>query len=237
MAARQRADRGRHGRARGLVALGVEDCRRLVRLEGAERRDARQAAGSARRSPRAAPWPAPERRVASARRSWRRPAPSAPPAPGKPSISTPSRSARLSVGRNGAPEGIVKTRGARWAMRAFYAARAGRQAGGQALQLTVERRGEPFPCVLVAGNPESQPVRRVGEGAGEDSRGQQPLKGGARVGAARPVGTGACRRGFASRPRAGARRAAPRPCRGARALLPANPNRRAREPRSQSPAR
>src|ERR1700749_5248026 len=52
-----------------------------------------------------------------------------PPAPGKPSISTPSRSARLRVGRNGAPEGIVKTRGARWAMRAFYAARGGRQAG------------------------------------------------------------------------------------------------------------
>ena len=42
MAARQRADRGRHGRAGDLLALGIEDRRRLVRLEGAEGSDARQ---------------------------------------------------------------------------------------------------------------------------------------------------------------------------------------------------
>ena len=43
VAARQRADRGRHGRTRGsFLALGVEERRRLVGLEGAERSDARQ---------------------------------------------------------------------------------------------------------------------------------------------------------------------------------------------------
>ena len=42
MAARESADRRGDRRARGVLALGVEDRRRLVRLEGAERRDARQ---------------------------------------------------------------------------------------------------------------------------------------------------------------------------------------------------
>ena len=36
--------------------------------------------------------------------------------------------------------------------------------------------------MLVGRNAESQPIRRVSEGAGEDSRGEQPLKGGAGVG-------------------------------------------------------
>ena len=72
-----------------------------------------------RLSPRAAPRPSAWRRAASAHRSWRRRALWARPRAGKPSISSPSRSARLRVGRNGAPEGIVKTRGARWAMRPF----------------------------------------------------------------------------------------------------------------------
>src|SRR5277367_3300412 len=99
-------------------------------------------------------------------------------------MSTPSRSARLSVGRNGAPEGIVKTRGARWAMRAFYAARVGRQAGrlGERFSLPSQRRGEPFPRILVARNPESQAIRSVCERAGEDSFGQELFKGGACVG-------------------------------------------------------
>src|ERR1700749_4357276 len=94
-----------------------------------------------------------------------------PPAPGNPSISTPSRSARLSVGKNGAPEGIVKTRGARWAMRAFYAARGGRQAGLLAGRLRSSSQGrvEPSPCVLVGRNPEAQPVGYVRERAREDS--------------------------------------------------------------------
>ena len=42
MAAREPADRRGDRRPRGVLALGVEDRRRLVRLEGAERRDARQ---------------------------------------------------------------------------------------------------------------------------------------------------------------------------------------------------
>ncbi len=42
MAPGQRANRGRHGRAGDFYPLGVEDRRRLVRLEGAEGRDARQ---------------------------------------------------------------------------------------------------------------------------------------------------------------------------------------------------
>ena len=48
-----------------------------------------------------------------------------------------------------------------------------------------KRRGEPPPRVLVARNPEPQPIRRVGEGPGEDSRREQPLKRGARVGSRR----------------------------------------------------
>src|SRR5580698_7674951 len=99
-------------------------------------------------------------------------------------MSAPSRSARLSVGRNGAPEGIVKTRGARWAMRAFYAAREGRQAGPREARFSSfpQCRGEPFPCVLVGRNSESQAVRSVRERADENSCGQQPREGGARVG-------------------------------------------------------
>ena len=42
--------------------------------------------------------------------------------------------------------------------------------------------GEPFPCILVAWDPESQPVRSVCERAGEDSRDEEPFKSGARVG-------------------------------------------------------
>ena len=53
--------------------------------------------------------------------------------------------------------------------------------------LSSQRRGEPFPGVLVARNPKSQPVWSVCERAGEDSCGQQPLEGGARVGGAQPV--------------------------------------------------
>src|SRR5258708_36187057 len=99
-------------------------------------------------------------------------------------MSTPSRSARLSVGRNGAPEGIVKTRGARWAMRAFYAARGGRQAGqlGERFGSPPQGCGEPFPCVLIARNPEAQPVRSFRERTREDSSDEKAFKGGARVG-------------------------------------------------------
>src|SRR6202453_4678755 len=100
-------------------------------------------------------------------------------------MSTPSRSARLSVGRNDAPERIVKTRGARWAMRAFYAARVGRQAARleERFGSPSQGAGEPSPCVLVARNPESQAIRGLCERAGENSCRKQPSKGGARVGA------------------------------------------------------
>ena len=45
-----------------------------------------------------------------------------------------------------------------------------------------QRRGEPFPCGLVGGNPKSHPVWSVREGAGENSCGEQLFKGGACVG-------------------------------------------------------
>ena len=50
------------------------------------------------------------------------------------------------------------------------------------MSLPAQRRGEPFPCVLVARNPESQPVRGLCERAGEDSFAQELFKGGSRVG-------------------------------------------------------
>src|SRR5271163_313902 len=69
-------------------------------------------------------------------------------------------------------------------MRAFYAARVGRQAGPleERFGSPSQGPGEPFPRVLVARNPESQPVRSVCERAGENSSCKQPSKGGARVG-------------------------------------------------------
>ncbi len=96
VAARQRTDCRRQGGARSLFALG-EDCRRLVWLEGAQRRDARQDQNSARRWPRAAIWPEPRRRVASARRSSRRPAPSLRPPRGsrRPGLRPGERGSRL----------------------------------------------------------------------------------------------------------------------------------------------
>src|SRR5208283_1333443 len=88
----------------------------------------------------------------------------APPAPGKPSTRTPSSSARLSVGRNGAPEGIVKTRGSRGGMRAFYAGRAGRQATRILAPKMEPQRLAFSPTVLVLRSAEgaSRRTRTVG---------------------------------------------------------------------------
>src|SRR5580693_7544379 len=59
----------------------------------------------------------------------------------------------------------------------------GKQTAQGAFRLPSQDRGEPFPCVLVARNPESQAIRGLCERAGENSYRKQPSKGGARVGA------------------------------------------------------
>src|SRR5271166_5042426 len=105
-----------------------------------------------------------------------------PPAPGKPGISSPSMSARASVGRNGAPGGMVKTRGSRIGMESCHAGRRGRQAGlWTASRSRAQPRREPLPIGFLAGNAETQAIGRVGEGARQNARREQALEGCSRV--------------------------------------------------------
>ena len=125
---------------------------------------------------------------------------SGPPAPGKPSINSPSRSARASVGRNGAPGGMVKTRGSRIGMPGCHAGRRGRQAGlWTASRSRAKRRREPLPMRFLAGNAETQAIGRIDERARQRC---PPRAGGRRLlprPAARRDGRALFHRGCASR--------------------------------------
>ena len=83
----------------------------FVLVDVAERHDARQHGGIGLRAHRGTPRARARRRAASAGTASRRASASGSADPGSPSISRPSRSARISVGRNGAEAGMVKTRG------------------------------------------------------------------------------------------------------------------------------
>ena len=109
---------GRVERVGGDVAgRGLRE-RDLVLVDVADRR--RCAAGSRRRlssTSRNIRAPA-GRRAASADRAWRRPARADRAAAAKPGTSVPSDQRLISVGRNGAEAGMVKTRGrGHWVMR------------------------------------------------------------------------------------------------------------------------
>src|ERR1700694_1454400 len=107
-------------------------------------------------------------------------------AAGKPSIKLPSKSARLSVGRNCAPEAMVKTRETRIGMIRLSRPREAkaRRPCGQCVfcASAAQRRRDPLPVSFLSRDAKAQPLGRLGEGASEDSCREKAAKHFGRIG-------------------------------------------------------